>query len=133
MVVKDEIRYKIDVLLRMANITSDKVKREEYLLTIEELLSCAGTPEKSRTFELPFGNDDQMKSVNDFVVKYGQLNIIGKTVSEVYTAYQEFCTSVGVQQVSNLTFSKYLRRITGIYSMQKWIENKNVRVYRGEF
>lgn len=125
MVVKNDIRYRIDTLLRMASITSDVNKRNEYLLTVEELLCCEDTT-KTAFVEFPFGDEEKMKEIKIFIDDYGESNIIGNINSVVYDAYTNFCKD---EPVSRLSFSKYLKKCTGIYPIQKKINGKNCRVY----
>ena len=82
MVLKNDIRYRIDTLLRMANITTSEEKRNQYLLTIEELLSC--DTEKIDTVEVPFGDEEKMKVINAFVDDYKVSIIPGKTNTRVF-------------------------------------------------
>lgn len=128
MVIKNDVRYRIDTLLRMANITTNEEKRNQYLLSIEELLSCSDT-EKIDTFEVPFGDEEKMKVVNAFVDDYKELNILGKTNTQVYDEYVNFCNDIKNEPLSKMLFSKYLRKSTGIYAMQKKIGKKNLRIY----
>ena len=92
MVLKNDIRYRIDTLLRMANITTSEEKRNQYLLTIEELLSC--DTEKIDTVEVPFGDEEKMKVINAFVDDYKVSNIPGKTNTQVYDEYLTFCNDI---------------------------------------
>lgn len=109
----------------MASITSDANKRNEYLLTIEELLSCEDTANLGFV-ELPFGDEEKMKEIKKFVKEYGESNIIGNINSTVYHAYTNFCST---EPVSKLSFSKYLRKCTGIYPIQKKVNGKKCIVY----
>lgn len=128
MVLKNDIRYRIDTLLRMANITTSEEKRNQYLLTIEELLS--GDTEKIDTVEVPFGDEEKMKVVNAFVDDYKVSNIPGKTNTQVYDEYVTFCNDIKSEPLPKILFSKYLRKSTGIYTIQKKNNGKNSIVYR---
>lgn len=128
MVLKNDIRYRIDTLLRMANITTSEEKRNQYLLTIEELLSC--DTEKIDTVEVPFGDEEKMKVINAFVDDYKVSNIPGKTNTQVYDEYLTFCNDIKSEPLPKILFSKYLRKSTGIYTIQKKINGKDSIVYR---
>lgn len=112
----------------MANITTSEEKRNQYLLTIEELLS--GDTEKIDTVEVPFGDEEKMKVVNAFVDDYKVSNIPGKTNTQVYDEYVTFCNDIKSEPLPKILFSKYLRKSTGIYTIQKKINGKNSIVYR---
>lgn len=128
MIVKNDVRYRIDTLLRMASITNCEEKRQQYLLIIEELLSCGDTA-KTDTIEFPFGDEKKMEIVNAFVNDYGESNIIGKINTQVYDAYVDFCNDIKSEPLSKLTFPKYLRKSTGIYIRQKKVNGKTANVY----
>lgn len=128
MTIKSDVRYRIDTLLRMANITNNEEKRNQYLLTIEELLSC-GDSLKIDTVEVPFGDEEKMKIVNVFVDNFGESNIVGKTNTQVFDSYVEFCNDINKEPISKIMFSKYLRKSTGIYPIAKKINNKKVMIY----
>lgn len=130
MITKSNIKYKIDTLLRMASITDDDVKRKEYLSQIEELLDCEDMGTMAET-NICFGSKEEMNIVIQFVEHYGISQIDGRRVSSVYKEYQNFCHSIKHNPISNCSFGKYITRCgANIYSTQKWIDGKNLRIYK---
>lgn len=65
-----------------------------------------------------------------FIKMTGAVNIIDQRVRDVYVAYKEFCFENGYQALSNIAFSKYIRKELGVESRNITVDGVSSYIYQ---
>lgn len=90
--MQNNTRYKIDVLLTLARITTDESKKANYIERIEDLL----TEIEDCGCEDPTGAALSVYSqIDGFLREKDPSAIIGRTVKDVYAEYCDYCEDHG--------------------------------------
>ena len=107
-------KFKIQVLLQMAKITDDSIKKSEYLNLIENLLSDASL------------NASSVIEENDFFIDNSP---IGKNTNDYYNDYLMFCNDNGLIAGSKNHLGRQIKERFGVESKVKNINGKSIRIY----
>jgi hypothetical protein len=65
--------------------------------------------------------------VADFLKEYG--SVVNKATNEVYRAYHEHCTMNDIKPISNIEFSKQVKRSFGVNILDKKINSMKRRIF----
>jgi hypothetical protein len=108
-------KYRINVLLQMARVTTDEEKKNEYLNTIELLLESP-SKENYMTERDTCCDTKFMDIVMEFVNSFESLDMIcGVKTETIYNKFVEFCIEEGNNiNVNKIQFGKYFHKATGL-------------------
>lgn len=103
--MKTNKQYKINSLLRMAEITEDSEKRKFYLQEAENLLFGFDDGECSVETEKGLIPQVQFEHLQDFYNLYKK-DIIGKKNTYAYELYKRFCSENEIAPIDKASFCK---------------------------
>ena len=115
-------KWLVQQLLRMAEITDDDLKRENYLKQVENLLNDINSKSASNLSPLNI-------SILEFVKENKVDDFVNKTVIAVYQKYQLYCMENGYIPLAPNEFSKQLQRYTDLKTKRKVIDGKKYTIY----
>ena len=117
MILESRLKYKVQILLQLAKMTSDVEAKEGCINKIRTMLDLLDVTTDDPTDPLTI----------EFVNSLTDDEISGRTMSDIYLMFQEWSGDSTAQLISK-TF-KSLVSARGFVNKQKWIEGKNKRVF----
>lgn len=109
-------KFKIEILLQMAKITDNSVKKSEYLNLIENLLS-------ENTADIPSIEMNE----EDFFTKNDPTE---KAIDTYYNECLLFCNENGIKAETKNYLGRCVRERFNVQSEPKTVGGKSIRVYK---
>lgn len=89
-----------------------------------------------REFTIPDQSKTELQEFNErnnpivlFIKELTEEDIVGKIANDVYLRYSEWCINNGFQAVSNLEFSKAIRKEFKVETQPRKVDGKSYRIY----
>lgn len=125
--MQDTRFFKIDTLIRLAKLTTDTVKRQQYLDEVENILFEIDTvPQKNGGASVIF--DQAQDTANDFLSVIEGENILMCPLADLYERYCSHCRLSEEPPLTKWMFGRLLKNAGYVSGTRKALDARGQRV-----